>query len=152
MRSFCSALSFCLTVTDSISLNVLKSLYKNLLWNREGRASCPQRQISHLAGFSSLLQHFASSSASLPFFQPCHIAFSVPSFSPLICLCLSWNQEIPASSDWKQKLLWRLWCPTKPDDKAGLFFLVFFAGAQLLTTSVNIIICKDLLRSLVSES
>lgn len=74
---------------------------------------------------------FASSSGNTYFFSAVshciQCSFLLPCNLPLPQL----EPEIPVSSDWYQKLLWRL-CPTKPGDKA-----VFF-----LTTAINIVICE----------
>jgi len=89
---------------------------------------------------------FATRSANLSFFQLRHIVYDVPSYFPPICLCLSWNQKSQhLQTDTRN-------CSEGSDTLLSLVIWQFFAEVELLATSINIITCEGLLRSLVSES
>lgn len=117
-RFFCSALSFCLIAMYSVSFRYLKSWHKNLLWSRGPCLLPSETNVMSFSCFSSFTAAcFASSSGNMYFFSAVshcvQCSFLLPSDLPLSQL----EPEIPVSSDWYQKLLWRL-CPTKPGDKA----------------------------------
>lgn len=139
-RFFCFALFFCLIITHSISFKFLKYLHKYLLQSRGPCLLPSEADVLSFSCFSSFTAVcFASSGANMSFFQLCHIVCNVPSHSPLICLCLSWNQKSQCLQTGIRN------CFEGSDALLSLVIRQFFAEVVLLTASTNIIICEGLL-------